>query len=70
MLEDTKTSGKIKATYKLEEISEVEESIINALEVEDAHNNRLKFEGGWGIQLISYLTLIIHWLYEGFGSFL
>lgn len=45
ILEDTKTRGKIKATYKLEEMSEVEESIIKALEVEDAHNNRPKLKG-------------------------
>ncbi len=45
MLEDTKTSGKIKATYKLEEVHPEEESIIDALEVKNMHNNRLKFNG-------------------------
>ncbi len=45
MLEDTKTSGKIKATYKLEEMQPEEESMIDALEVKDMHNNRLKFNG-------------------------
>ncbi len=45
ILEEAKTRGKIKATYKLEEMHVEEESIINALEIKDIHNNRLKFNG-------------------------
>ena len=45
VLEDTKKRGRVKATYTLEEMSDVEESIIEALGVKDAHNNRLKFKG-------------------------
>ncbi len=45
ILEDTKTRGKIKATYRLEEMHLEEESIIDALEIKDIHNNRLKFNG-------------------------
>ena len=45
ILEDTKTRGRVKATYKMEEMSGEEELIIKALGVEDAHNNRPRFKG-------------------------
>ncbi len=45
MLEDSKTRGRVKAVYKLEVMSDAEESIMKALEVEDAHNNRTKHKG-------------------------
>ncbi|MDR4505029.1 MAG: IS1634 family transposase [Candidatus Scalindua sp.] len=45
ILEDSKTRGRVKAAYKLEEMSDAEEVIIKALEVKDAHNNRTKFKG-------------------------
>jgi transposase len=45
MLEDSKTCGSVKATYKLEETSEEENMIIKALGIENMHKNRLKFKG-------------------------
>jgi hypothetical protein len=45
ILEDSKTRGSVKATYRLEKISDEEASIIDALEITDIHNNRLKFKG-------------------------
>jgi hypothetical protein len=45
ILEDTKTRGKIKATYRLEEMPLEEESIIDALVIKDIYNNRLKSNG-------------------------
>lgn len=45
ILEDTKTRGRVKATYKLEEISDEEELIIKALGIENIHNAPLKFQG-------------------------
>jgi transposase len=45
MLEDSKTRGRVKAVYKLEVMSDAEESIMKALDVEDAHNNRTKHKG-------------------------
>ncbi|ODS31499.1 MAG: hypothetical protein SCARUB_03368 [Candidatus Scalindua rubra] len=45
ILEDTTTRGRAKATYKLEEMSDEEDSIIKALGVKDLQNNRLKFKG-------------------------
>ena len=45
MLEDTKTRGRVKATYKLEEMSEVEELIVKASGINDTHYDRLKFRG-------------------------
>ncbi len=44
MLEETKTRGRVKATYKLEKMSDEETMIINALEIKDFHNNRPKFQ--------------------------
>ncbi|MFQ5688264.1 MAG: IS1634 family transposase, partial [Candidatus Scalindua sp.] len=40
ILEDAKTKGKVKAAYRLEEISDEESFIIDALEITDTHNNR------------------------------
>ncbi|KHE93735.1 MAG: hypothetical protein K8F52_00225 [Candidatus Scalindua rubra] len=40
-----KAGGKIEATYRLEEMHVEEKSIIKALEIDDIHNNRLKFNG-------------------------
>ncbi len=45
MLEGTKTRGRVKATYKLEEMSEVEELIVKASGINDTHYDRLKFRG-------------------------
>jgi transposase len=45
ILEDTKTRGRVKATYKLEEMSDVEELLVKALGIKDIHYNRLKFRG-------------------------
>lgn len=45
ILEDSKTRGSVKATYRLEEIFDEEASIVDALEITDTHNNRLKFKG-------------------------
>ena len=45
MLEETKTRGRVKATYKLEEMSDEENLIMEALSIKDLHNNRPKFQG-------------------------
>ncbi len=45
LLEDSKTRGRVKATYKLEEMSDAENAIMEALELKDFHNNRPKFKG-------------------------
>jgi transposase len=45
ILEDSKTRGSVKATYRLEKISDEEISIMDALEITDIHNSRLKFKG-------------------------
>ena len=45
ILEDSKTRGRVKAAYKLEEMSDAEEVIMKALGVKDAHNDRTKFKG-------------------------
>jgi transposase len=45
ILEDTKTRGRVKATYKLEEMSKVEEMVVNASGIKDTHYDRLKFRG-------------------------
>ena len=37
--------GRVKTTYKLEEMSDEENLIMNALGIKDLHNNRLKFQG-------------------------
>lgn len=40
ILEEKKTSGKMKATYKLEEMTKEEEKIVAALRIKDLHINR------------------------------
>ncbi len=45
ILEETKTRGRVKATYKLEEMSDEEDLIMEALAIKDFHNNRPKFKG-------------------------
>jgi transposase len=42
MLEESKKTGKPKATYKLEEMTEAEKGIMMALGIENAHNERPK----------------------------
>ena len=45
ILEESKTRGAIKAIYKLEEVSDIERRLIQALEIGDLHNNRPKING-------------------------
>lgn len=45
MLEETKTRGRVKAKYNLEEMSDEETLIMNALGITDFHKNRPKFQG-------------------------
>jgi len=45
ILEQSKTRGRVKATYKLEELSDEEDAIMEALAIKDFHNNRPKFKG-------------------------
>ena len=45
VLEDTKTQGKMKAHYKLEEMSKTEQNLVTALALENCHQNRLKIDG-------------------------
>jgi transposase len=45
LLEESKTRGKVKAIYKLEEMSDIENQIIDALDVKTLHNKRPKFKG-------------------------
>lgn len=45
MLEETKTKGRVKAIHKLEEMSDEETLIMNALGIKDLHTNRPKFQG-------------------------
>jgi len=45
ILEESKTRGAIKAIYKLEEVSDIERRLIQALDIEDLHNNRPKIGG-------------------------
>jgi len=44
-LEESKTRGKVKTIYKLEEMSDEEDAIMEALAIKDFHNNRPKFKG-------------------------
>lgn len=44
MLEESKTTGKPKATYMLEEMTEHERKILNALGIENAHSERPKIK--------------------------
>ena len=43
VLEESKTPGAVKAIYKLEEMSAMENTLMEALEIKDLHNNRPKF---------------------------
>lgn len=45
LLEESKTSGKMKAIYKLEEMTKDENAIIEALQIKDYHNKRPRFKG-------------------------
>ena len=45
ILEESKTRGRVKATYKLEDMSDEEDAIMEALAIKDFHNNRPKFKG-------------------------
>lgn len=45
ILEDTKTQGKMKAHYKLEEMSESEKELVAALSLENYHQDRIKIDG-------------------------
>jgi transposase len=45
VLEESKTSGAVKAIYKLEEMSDMENTIMEALEIKDLHNRRPKIKG-------------------------
>ena len=45
VLEESKTPGAVKAIYKLEEMSAMENTLMEALEIKDLHNNRLKVNG-------------------------
>ena len=45
MLEESKTTGKPKATYMLEEMTEDERKILNTLGIENAHSERPKIKG-------------------------
>ena len=45
MLEDSKTSGAVKAIYKLEEMPDAESALMEALKIKDLHKERLKING-------------------------
>ena len=45
MLEDSETRGRVKAIYKLEEMTKEEKSIVESLGIENIHNDRIKFNG-------------------------
>jgi hypothetical protein len=45
VLEDSKKPGAVKAIYKLEEMSSMENALMEALNIEDLHNNRPKING-------------------------
>ncbi len=45
ILEESKTRGRVKATYKLEEMSDEEKAIMEALAIKDFHHNRPKLKG-------------------------
>lgn len=45
MLEESSTTGKPKATYMLEEMTQNEQQILSALGIENAHNERPKIKG-------------------------
>ena len=45
VLEESNTRGRVKAIYKLEEMSDDENLLLEALEVKDLHNDRPKLKG-------------------------
>ena len=45
LLEESKTRGAVKAIYKLEEVSDIELRLIQALEIENLHNKAPKING-------------------------
>jgi len=45
LLENNETKGRVKAVYKLEELSDEENKIVEALEIQNIHNDRPKFDG-------------------------
>lgn len=45
ILEETETRGKVKAIYKLEEITKEETEIIRSLNIQDVHTNKPKIRG-------------------------
>ena len=45
LLEKSTTRGRVKAEYKLEEMSEEEKMVMEALEITKTHNNRPKLNG-------------------------
>jgi len=45
LLEENKNRGAVKAIYKLEEVSDIENRLMQALEIEDLHNNGPKIGG-------------------------
>jgi hypothetical protein len=44
-LSETLRPGRVKAIYKLEEMSDEEKKIVNALEIENFHIEKPKFKG-------------------------
>ena len=56
ILEETKTRGRVKAIYKLEEMFDEENVIMEALAIKDFHNNRPKFKGV-GVYTSDYANL-------------
>ena len=45
LLEESNTRGKVKSIYKLEEMSDAENLLLEALEIKDLHNDRPKLKG-------------------------
>jgi len=45
LLEESNTRGRVKAIYKLEEMSDDENRLLEALEIKDLHNDRPKLKG-------------------------
>ena len=45
LLEESETRGAVKAIYKLEEVSDIENNLMEALEIKDLHNNRPRIGG-------------------------
>lgn len=45
MLEESKTRGRVKAIYKLEEMSNEENILLEALDIKNTHNDRPQLKG-------------------------